>query len=49
MYSVELKPEETTDITEDDVLADVIKSLTQQQAEELWRTMVALNPRLAEL
>jgi len=49
MYSAELKLEEITDIAEDDVLADVIKNLTPQQAEELWRTMVALNPKLAEL
>lgn len=49
MYSAELKQEEITDITEDDVLADAIKSLTPEQAEELWRTLVALNPRLAEL
>ena len=49
MYSVEQKQEEITDITEDDILADVIKSLTPQQADELWQTLVQLNPRLADL
>jgi hypothetical protein len=46
--------EEVNDITtatgaDDDQLADLIKTLTRQEAEALWQTVMQLKPALADL
>jgi hypothetical protein len=50
MYKVAVeRAEKITAISNDDSLADVIKSLSRQQAEVLWARLVQCNPQLADL
>jgi hypothetical protein len=50
MYAVALeKPEQITAISEDDDLADLIKTITPEEAKALWVTLIQLNPKLADL
>ena len=49
MNAVTLDPTTNPSADEDDSMADVIKSLTPNEAKALWAALVQLNPKLADL
>ena len=49
MNAVTLDPTANPGAHEDDSMADVIKSLTPNEANALWATLIQLNPKLADL